>query len=45
MSHRGQKDNVRWLNKGKEKIVENKTPLHREKLPEGMSVAISASID
>lgn len=42
--HRRQKDNVRWLNKGKERIAKNKTPLCCEKLPRGMSAAVSASV-
>lgn len=33
------------LNKGKEKTAENKTLVHCEKLPEGMSPAGSAIID
>jgi len=35
MRHRRQKADVRQLNKGKEKILENKTLLHCEKLPMG----------
>lgn len=40
--HRRREGVVRGGNKGKEKIVENKPLLHCDKLPQGVSAAVSA---